>query len=101
MKSYVRGHPFFESAKAREGSITYGGATYAGGPLRSDLLRGQLVLAQLLQPVNEQVARFSLGGHTFVRLVADSKATDSPLRTSLYDLLVDGPVRPTPAGALG
>lgn len=98
VKSYVRGHPFFGSAEAQEGAITYGGATYAGVPLRYDLLRGQLVLShppssQQLRLVNEQVARFSLSGHTFVRLVADSTAQDSPLRTGFYDLLVEGPVR--------
>ncbi|WP_375416495.1 hypothetical protein [uncultured Hymenobacter sp.] len=95
VKGYVRGHPFFESAEEQEATIVYGGATYVGVPLRYDLLRGQLVLAhppsgQQLRLVNEKVARFRLGGHTFIRLVADSNAQESVIRTGFYDLLVEG-----------
>lgn len=96
VKSYVQGHPFFESAAARPATIVYDGATYPNVPLRYDLVRGQLVLAHPpsgleLRLVNEKVARFSVGGHTFVRLVADSTAgADSPIRTGFYDILVEG-----------
>lgn len=97
VKSYVEGHPFFESAATQPATIIYDGAAYPGVPLRYDLVRGQLVLPHppsglQLRLVNERVARFSVGGHTFVRLVADSTAgAESPIRTGFYDLLVEGP----------
>lgn len=99
--SYVRhntqGHRFFGPDTAQAAAITYGGHTYANVPLRYDLVRGQLVVtapggALTLLLVNEQVTRFAMGGHSFVRLVADSSGS-SPVRTGYYDLLVDGPVQ--------
>lgn len=98
---YVRpgtqGHRFFASSEAQPASISYAGHTYAGVPLRYDLVRGQLVLPApggglTMRLLNEQVTSFSLSGHTFIRLVADSSRS-SPIRTGFYDLLVEGPVR--------
>ena len=65
-------------------------------PLRYDLVLGQLVLrvppgVTEMYLVNEKVVRFALGGHTFVRLVADSAGSPAP--TGYYDLLVEGPMR--------
>ena len=99
--NYVRpgtkGHRFFESAEDQPATITYGGVTYRGVRARYDLVRDQLVLSAQsgtldLSLVNEQVARFTLAGHTFVRLVGDS-AVGLPERPTFYDLLVPGPVR--------
>ena len=91
------GHPFFESPQEQPATIEYGGNTYSGVPLRYDLVRGQLVLSAPiggleLRLVNERVTRFTVAGHSFVRLVADSSRR-SPLATGFYDLLVEGPVR--------
>lgn len=92
----TQGHPFFSSRQAQPATITYGGYSYAGVPLRYDLLRKQLVLTapgggRDLTLVNEEVTRFTLGGHSFVRLVVDSSS--SAVRTGFYEVLVDGPVR--------
>ena len=96
VKPYLKGHPFFESAEAREATVEYGGSSYIGVPLRYDLMLGQLAVqapsgALALRLVNERVARFTLGGHTFVRLVANP--TNPTLSTGFYELLVDGPVQ--------
>ena len=93
---FVKGQPFFESAAPQLATVDYDGNTYADVPLRYDLVLGQLVLqvpsgVTEMYLVNEKVARFALGGHTFVRLVAD--AAGSPAPTGYYDLLVEGPVR--------
>ena len=99
--NYVRpgtqGHRFFDSAEPQVATIIYGGVAYAGVPARYDLVRDQLVLSAQggaldLSLVNERVARFTLGGHTFVRVAGDS-AAGLPERPTFYDLLVPGPVR--------
>lgn len=98
---YVRrdtnGHRFFGADSVRPATVVYEGRTYPEVPLRYDLVRGQLVLqapggAFDMRLLNEQVARFTLDGHTFVRLLADSSRS-SPVSTGFYDLLVDGPVQ--------
>ncbi|RYY13801.1 MAG: hypothetical protein EOO36_15260 [Cytophagaceae bacterium] len=98
--NYVRpgtvGHRFFATPDEQPATIVYGGQTYAGVPARYDLVRDQLVLTAQsrtseLRLVSERVARFTLGGHTFVHLSAASVA-GSPLRPGFYDLLVAGPV---------
>jgi hypothetical protein len=97
LRSNTEGNPFFAHDNAQPATLVYAGRTYTNVPLRYDLLRGQLVLAapgssRQIRLVNEQVARFTLSGHSFIRLVVDS-STSSPVRTGFYDVLVDGPVR--------
>ena len=100
-REYLRGNtqgtPFFAQNTPQPATLVYAGYTYSNVPLRYDLLRGQLVLgvpgsSRQLRLVNEQVARFTLSGHSFIRLVVDSSA-GSPVRTGFYDMLVEGPVR--------
>jgi hypothetical protein len=99
--NYVRpgtlGHRFFDSNEPQAATITYGGVRYADVVARYDLVRDQVVLSAQggtldLSLVKERVARFTLGGHTFVRVAADS-ATGLPERPAFYELLVPGPVR--------
>ena len=98
LPGYLTGHPYFNSPQAQPATVVYAGSTYADVPLRYDLMQGLLVLnapqngGRLLQLVNEKVARFTLAGHTFIRVVTDS-ASGAPVRTGYYDLLLDGPVR--------
>ncbi|MGI4887414.1 MAG: hypothetical protein ACRYFR_20845 [Janthinobacterium lividum] len=93
----TKGQPFFAANKVRTAAVTYGGHTYANVPLRYDLVRGQLVLTapgggREMTLLNEQVTRFVLDGHSFIRLAIDSIG-NAPLRAGFYDLLVEGPVR--------
>jgi hypothetical protein len=97
LRSNTQGNPFFAYDNAQPATIVYAGYTYTNVLLRYDLVRGQLVLAapgssRQLRLVNEQVTRFTLSGHSFIRLVGDS-STNTPVRTGFYDLLVEGPVR--------
>jgi len=97
VRHYVVGHPFFGSAEPQPATIEYGGATYPGVSLRYDLLHDQLVLPAPqgglhLRLVNENVTRFQVGGHTFIRL-AGTDSAGVLARPGFYDLLVDGPVQ--------
>lgn len=93
---HTQGQPFFITAQALPATITYAGSVYTGVPLRYDLVRGQLVLSapsgREMSLVNEQVTRFELGEHTFIRLSADS-AKAGLARSGFYELLVEGPVQ--------
>ncbi|MEJ7664702.1 MAG: hypothetical protein WKG07_36895 [Hymenobacter sp.] len=87
---------FFLTAEAQPATITYGGNVYAGVPLRYDLVRAQLVLSTPLgremRLLNEQVTRFELGAHAFVRLALDSTQA-SLAKPDLYEVLVEGPLQ--------
>ncbi|MFD1467693.1 hypothetical protein ACFQ48_05625 [Hymenobacter caeli] len=96
IEPFVKGQPFFESSAAQPATVDYDGHTYTGVPLHYDLVLGQLVLQvppgfTEMHLLNEKVARFTLAGHTFIRLVTDSAGASVP--TGFYDLLVEGPVR--------
>jgi hypothetical protein len=89
-------HPFFLDATPQLGTVVYHGATFGSVPLRYDLALGQVVAsypgqAAAFTLVPSEVSAFTLGGHRFVRLVADS-ATTALLPTGYYDLLLSGPV---------
>jgi hypothetical protein len=93
----ARGFVFFSSEEEQPATVEYGGQTYTNVPLRYDIVRGQLLVeAPLanhdLSLVNERVTRFTLPGHSFVRLVAEP-GSNSPIKTGFYEVLVEGPVR--------
>jgi hypothetical protein len=90
------GHQFFLSAEPQLGDITYRGAQFKGVLLSYDLALGQVVLTYPGPPVTitlvpELVTSFSLGDHSFVRLLADS-AAKSAAPTGFYEVLLPGPV---------
>jgi hypothetical protein len=90
------GHQFFLNAEPQLGDITYRGAQFKGVLLSYDLALGQVVLTYPGPPVTitlvpEQVTNFSLGDHSFVRLLADS-AAKSAAPTGFYEVLLPGPV---------
>ncbi|GAB3637611.1 hypothetical protein GCM10027422_32010 [Hymenobacter arcticus] len=88
-------HPFFLDAAPQLGTVVYRGAAFGAVPLRYDLALGQVVasypgLAAAFTLVPGEVSSFTLGGHRFVRLAADSAGQALP--TGYYDLLLGGPV---------
>jgi len=94
VRRYVKGHQFFGTDELQPATIDYDGATYPGIPLRYDLVRGQAVLkaplgALDLRLVNEHLTRFTLAGHTFVRLLPTAN-NGLPAAIEFYDLLLDG-----------
>jgi hypothetical protein len=95
--SYIKGHQKFESEDWEEGSIEYDGIRYENIPMFYDLVKQEVVVQHYdlyykITLLNERITRFSLLGHTFTRLVADT--TTSPvIRTGIYDQLYDGKVK--------
>ena len=94
---YIEGHQYFESDEWEGGSVHYDGTLYRDVPLLYDVRLDQVVTENLAGPlrirlVPEKVRYFTLLGHTFVRIVADS-TTQGGMRTGFYDQLYDGNVQ--------
>jgi hypothetical protein len=91
------GHQFFASPEKQLGSVDYNGHHFEAVPLAYDVVLDQVVLSPpqspfMLRLVNEKVDAFTVNGHRFVRLVADSLTHDA-LRTGYYEVLADGPTQ--------
>jgi hypothetical protein len=94
---YIEGHQYFGSDEWEEGTIHYDGTLYRQVPLLYDVRYDQIITENLAGPlrirlVSEKVRYFTLLGHTFVRIVADS-TTQGGVRTGFYDQLYDGRVQ--------
>ncbi len=91
------GHQFFLAAEPQPGGIFYNGHDFKDIRLAYDVVLDQVVLMTPQSPltlrlINEKVREFSISGHRFVRLTADSTA-GSAIRTGYYEVLLDGPVQ--------
>lgn len=91
------GHQFYLQPDVLSGSATYNDREFADVRLQYDVVRDQVVLSQPGNPLklrflDEKVRLFSIEGHHFVRLVADSSSANI-IRTGYYELLADGPVQ--------
>ena len=91
------GIPFFQSTRFTEGSIMYDGVLYEKVPMLLDLVTGSVVIKDpsaifWLQLINEKVSRFTIGENSFVRVVADSLAANSVVRTGFYQELHKGKI---------
>lgn len=91
------GHPYFESDDWVEGSVHYDGDLYEGVAILYDLLQEKVVIEHpyaglKLELISEKINYFSLSGHRFVRLDADTMK-NSPIHTGFYDVLYDGRVK--------
>ncbi|SNR75867.1 hypothetical protein [Hymenobacter mucosus] len=89
----VQGNQFFGTATAQPGSVYYAGHYYSNVPLLYDTRLDQVVVQQptnlfTLRLVSEKVSRFTLQGHTFIRLTKDT-AANQDITPGFYDLLVD------------
>lgn len=91
------GHPYFLQPKLQPGSASYNNRDFTNLQIQYDLVLDQVVLAQpsnslRLRLLDDKLRSFSVDGHRFVRLVADSASADV-IRTGYYELLADGPVQ--------
>lgn len=87
------GHQFFISPEKQPGSVHYNGHYFPNLRLSYDVVLQQVVIRQPTSPlnlrlINEQMQEFSIDGHRFVRLLADSTA-DHVISTGYYEILVD------------
>jgi hypothetical protein len=88
-------HPYFGVDDWVFGDILYDEELYQNTPLFYDIYRDKVISEHLLngsklELISEKVARFSLSGHTFVRLQADDAKIIS---SGFYDLLYDGDIK--------
>jgi hypothetical protein len=95
-EGYVKGHPYFQSDVVEEGTISYDKIIYAQVPLQYDIFKDEVVVehmgnGQKIKLHSHKIHHFSLNGHTFVRIQADSLAS-SAIRPGFYDRLYAGHV---------
>jgi len=93
--AYVTGRPYFLSSDPQLGTLDYDGQHYDAVALLYEQVLDQVLLygpaqAAPVQLVRQQVQRFELAGHRFVRLPADSAGV---LAEGFYDLVVAGPAQ--------
>ncbi|WP_143080112.1 hypothetical protein [Hymenobacter arizonensis] len=79
------------------GSAFYNGHAFANVQLLYDVVLDQVVLSPPQSPltlslINENVREFSISGHRFTRLLADSSGK-GVIRTGFYEVLLDGTVQ--------
>jgi hypothetical protein len=87
------GHQFFTWPKSQPGSAHYNDHYFPGLLLAYDVVREQVVLSHpdnplTLRLINEKVSAFSINGHRFIRLVADSSSA-KVIHTGFYEVLLD------------
>jgi hypothetical protein len=91
--TFRTGTPYFPSEQFDTGSVIYDGITFGHLPLLYDDLRQLLITKNdnyLLQLVNPRIRSFSIRGHSFIRLVADS-LNPGISRTGFFEVLYPGP----------
>ncbi|GAB3650199.1 hypothetical protein GCM10027594_25480 [Hymenobacter agri] len=91
------GHQFYLQPETLPGAVNYNDREFGAVQLQYDIVLDQVALAQPGNPlrirlIDDKLRTFSIEGHRFVRLVADSSNADI-IQTGYYELLADGPVQ--------
>jgi hypothetical protein len=87
-------HPFYSEDRFVYGTINGFGVTYHDIPVKYDIVHDKLIVLDFnkifkVEQVSERIDSFSLFGHGFVRLTADSM-NQSGIATGFYDRLFMG-----------
>ena len=95
--SEQKGHQFFLDTEPQLGDVTYRQQPFRNLLLRYDIVLDQVVLGLpesplLMRLLGEQLPQFTIAGHSFVRVVADS-TVGNVLNTGYYEVLHDGRVQ--------
>ncbi len=88
------GHVFFETNDLVKGSIVYDHIEYRDVPMLYDIVRDELVIQGNYQPyfillASNKISQFSLSGHTFTWISADSLA-GTAIQAGFYQCLYNG-----------
>jgi hypothetical protein len=91
---FQEGHPFFESAVFVKGSIRFDGMDFQDVPMLYDMIKDEVIIQHFgkVYKMNlpaEKIERFTLSGHSFIRIVQDSS---HQLKTGFYDRLYNGKI---------
>ncbi|PKV76432.1 hypothetical protein [Pontibacter ramchanderi] len=94
VKSYVKGHQFYQDKVYQNGTVKYDGAWFKEVPMLYDLMQDELIIVnhgsgQPQRLVKNRIESFKLHGHTFVRIEPDS-TTGLSIQSGFYDLLYSG-----------
>ena len=86
-------HPYFGVDDWAYGTLVYDDEVYQNVPMFYDLSRDRVISEHILngakiEMVTEKISRFTMSGHTFVRLYKDEGKIIS---TGFYDMLYNGP----------
>jgi hypothetical protein len=90
--SFINGVPFFMTDQFSEGSIIYEGGFYDKVRLLYDEVKERVIVRTdvAIELINERIETFSISGHTFVRLNADSLHKN--ISTGFYEKLYTGKI---------
>jgi hypothetical protein len=91
--AFEEGQPYFISNYLTDGTVTYDGNTYNDVPLLYNVVTDDVIILASNQVskillLKERVTAFSLSGHTFRNMPADSLSEN--MRPGFYDILVAG-----------
>lgn len=97
LHDYDTGHPYFYSDDWTIGSIHYDGQYSTNVYLLYNLTLEKVIIENpfdnsKIELIKDKIARFSMAGHDFVKLSADS-SSQSAVRSGFYDVLYDGRVK--------
>src|SRR6185312_11937875 len=90
--SFREGIPYFLSGEFRQESVVYDGMKFDNVPLLYDDLSGVIISRDQgywIQLINERVSSFTLSGHRFIRVLADS-LNNGLSATGYYEVLYQG-----------
>lgn len=90
---FEEGQPYFITNNLTDGTVTYDGNTYNEVPLLYNVVTDDVIILasnqfSKIRLLKERVTAFSLLGHSFVNLPADSLPAN--LTAGFYDILVAG-----------
>jgi len=93
----TEGDQYFQSDLWQKGAVYYDGQLYQEVSMKYDIANNVLIVdhPHLPSPVSlesNKIGHFSLLGHHFIRLVADSLSYEV-IKTGFYDLVYDGDVK--------
>jgi hypothetical protein len=91
------GHAFFESDTFVNSRIVYDGLLYSNIPILYDITKDELVTRSfnnlhLIYLANNRINQFTLSGHTFIRISADS-VKGAIIKTGFYQRLYNGKIK--------
>jgi hypothetical protein len=95
--NHIEGHQFFESEVLEAGDILYNGILYLNVPMVYDIMKDEVMIEHFhkyykIKLLQDKITYFSLLGHTFVKVNADS-LPDSGLASGFYEKLYEGKLK--------
>lgn len=96
-RPFEEGQPYFLNSYWNKGTVTYSGNNYSDVSIKYDLVSDDVIILASnkifkIRLLKENVARFSIAGHSFINLSRDS-LTGTNMPQGFYDVLTDGTIK--------